>query len=347
MERLVTSIKALAQRLDVSIGTVSRALNDRPGVNAETRARVLRAAEEVGYIANASGRSLRRGATNAIGLVIETGNPYALDGDNFFIALADAMQGAMARRGYDLLILPCHRAGDPLDFLRRVVRRGVVDGVVVSATRRRDPRIELLLGSRLPFLSLGRSETAGDAPWVDLDFEGLARTSVERLAALGHRRIAVAVPEGDANLSHVYRQAASRALERHGLPEDLELMVEVPSGEQGGLEAAQRLLLVPDRPTAVMTCCEPMILGLYAALAREGRRPGRDLSVIGFRNNPQLRYLDPPPSCFSLALDALGTTVADTIVDVVEAGRLHKPVSSRLIWPMDFLGTASIRPLLR
>ena len=67
--RPLASIKKLAQRLDVSIGTVSRALNDRPGVNLETRAMALRLAQELGYVANASGRSLRSGVTNTVGLV--------------------------------------------------------------------------------------------------------------------------------------------------------------------------------------------------------------------------------------------------------------------------------------
>ena len=65
-------IRQLAEHLDISIGTVSRALNGKPDVNEETRKRVLAAAEELGYVANQSGRSLRQGTTNVIGLMIES-----------------------------------------------------------------------------------------------------------------------------------------------------------------------------------------------------------------------------------------------------------------------------------
>jgi DNA-binding LacI/PurR family transcriptional regulator len=336
---LVASIKQLAKRLDVSIGTVSRALNDRPGVNAETRAMVRRMAEEIGYIANASGRSLRRGVTNTLGLVIETDNPGALGGDNFFLALSDAMQGVMTERGYDLVILPCRRAADPVDFLRRVVRRGIVDAVIISATRRQDPRIELLLEAGLPFLTLGRSETPGDYAWIDLDFEGIARTSVESLTALSHRNICVVIPRGDANLAHIYLRAAVEALETRGLPVRV---LEVPHTEAGGVEAARRLATLADRPSAVMTCSEPALQGLYLGLAEARLQPGRDLSIIGFRDNPQLRYLSPPPSCFVLDFEPLGIVVAKIITDIALGESKHSP--PQVIWPMTLRETASLRP---
>jgi DNA-binding LacI/PurR family transcriptional regulator len=128
-------IRWLAERLEVSIGTVSRALNDRPGVHPDTKARVLRAASEWGYVANAPARSLRRGTTSTIGLVIETDNAAAREGDNFFLAIADAMQDVLARKGYDLVLLPTRRSGQPLDMLQHIVRRGTVDALILTATR--------------------------------------------------------------------------------------------------------------------------------------------------------------------------------------------------------------------
>ena len=138
-------------------GTVSRALNNRAGVNAETRSRVLKAAIEIGYVANQSGRNLRRGATNTIGFVIETGNPANQEGGAFFYIILDEMNLYLAARGYDLVILPCHSADDPAEFLARAT----VDALVLTATRRQDRRIELLTRSVLPFITLGRSETGG------------------------------------------------------------------------------------------------------------------------------------------------------------------------------------------
>ncbi|TNC52344.1 LacI family transcriptional regulator [Rubellimicrobium rubrum] len=339
----MTGIRQLASRLDISIGTVSRALNDRPGVNAETRARVLQMADEIGYFANASGRSLRRGSTGAIGVVIETGSPSALGGDNFFFALLDAMQEVLTEQDYDLVLLPTRHAADPLDSFRRMIRRGMVDAIVLTATRRNDPRIELLLGSKVPFLTLGRSETPGDYSWIDLDFERVARTSVDRLVALGHRRIAVVTPTGDANLAFLYADAAVRALAEHGIDGPPDLILRAEPSEGGGVMVARDLLTRPERPTAIMCCSEPMTTGLYSEFLQAGLRIGRDMSVIGFRDNPHCRYLSPAPTCFALALDELGQHVANAIASIAAKDRTAAP-RIRTIWPMEFRETASIGP---
>jgi DNA-binding LacI/PurR family transcriptional regulator len=87
------------------------------------------------------------------------------------------------------------------------------------------------------------------------------------------------------------------------------------------------------------------VQGLYAGLAEEGLQPGRDLSVIGFRDNPQLRYLSPPPACFELDLGPLGVAVARIITGIAahrDGGKAPRP---QVVWPMRFRETASIRRL--
>ena len=134
-------IRRLAQHLDISIGTVSRALNGRPDVNEETRRRVLEAAERLGYVANQSGRSLRQGTTNIIGFMMQTGTEITGQGDTFFMSVFDGVQAVFARHKLDLVALLCSSEEDPTDYLRRVVARGFADGLILSATRRHDPRI--------------------------------------------------------------------------------------------------------------------------------------------------------------------------------------------------------------
>src|SRR5207244_6259176 len=144
-------IRQLAAKLDVSIGTVSRALNGRLDVNPETRRRVLEAADRLGYVANQSGRSLRQGTTNAVGFVMETGADTTAHGDTFFMSVFDGMQRVFKQHALDLVVMLCSREDDPDAYLRRVVARGTVDGLVISATRLIDPRIEFLGTRHIPF----------------------------------------------------------------------------------------------------------------------------------------------------------------------------------------------------
>ena len=98
----MVGIKRLAEHLNISIGTVSRALNGRPDVNDETRKRVLEAAAELGYVANQSGRNLRQGNTNAIGFMIESGVDTAGNSDNFFLGVFDGVR-KVARNTREIL----------------------------------------------------------------------------------------------------------------------------------------------------------------------------------------------------------------------------------------------------
>ncbi|HTN62501.1 MAG TPA: LacI family DNA-binding transcriptional regulator, partial [Devosia sp.] len=217
-------IKSLAQHLNVSIGTVSRALNGRPDVNEETRKRVLEAAEALGYVPNQSGRSLRQGTTNAIGLMIESGPETAANSDNFFLGVIDGLQSSLSRHGLDLVVLPCADE-EPHAYLERIAARRLVDGMIISATQRTDRRIDFLTKAKIPFIALGRSSSGESHPWIDLDFAGVAMRAVDRLVANGHRRIAVGIPSNDINLGFVFHDGYKAALEKHGIPLDQSLVI--------------------------------------------------------------------------------------------------------------------------
>jgi DNA-binding LacI/PurR family transcriptional regulator len=311
-------------------------------VKAETRARVLEAARALGYRPNHSGRSLRNGRTNTIGLVLETGNASTLGGDTFFMHLIDAMQEALTEKGFDLVLLPCRSADDPIEFLRRQVSRRTVDALVITATRRQDARIAMLVEDGTPFLTLGRSDTPGAYPWIDLDFEGVARESVAALARVGHERIAIAAPRRDVNLSQVYIDGYRAALRESGLPIDDNLVLRASASENGGVCVADVLLAMEPRPTAVLLGQDLMAIGVYSRLGQAGLEAGRDLSVIGFRQNPQLSFLHPTLACFALDVRALGKAVGKTIIEVISNGAGEKP--KRRIWRMPYVPADSVGP---
>jgi DNA-binding LacI/PurR family transcriptional regulator len=333
----MTGIQDLARHLGLTVGTVSRALNNRPEVNEKTRQRVLDAALEIGYVPNQSGRSLRKGTTNNVGFMIESGTASAIAGDNFFMGVVEGVQQVLARHGLDLILLPCSTAEDPYAFLRRMVARGLVDGMIISATQRHDRRIELLARSTLPCGALGRSATALGHAWMDLDFAGVARDAVDRLVARGHRRIAVALPKSDANLGYVFREGYREGLASHGIAYDPALAVAVDLSEAGGAVLADQLLSRQPMPTAVLLINELLAIGLYHRLAQAGVRPGRDIAVIGFRENPQVRFLSPRLSCYRLSLVDLGVSLGETLLSLMPAFEgTYSIDESRRIWPLAY-----------
>jgi DNA-binding LacI/PurR family transcriptional regulator len=334
-------IRRLATHLDVSIGTVSRALNGKPDVSDATRKRVLEAAATLGYVPNQSGRALRKGTTGIIGFMIETGTKTSVDGDTFFLSVFDGVQTVLARHQLDLVALLCSSGENPHEYLRRVVDRGFVDGLIISATQRHDQRIDFLADRHLPFIALGRSLTDRGHAWYDLDFEGLAEAAVERLTGMGHRRIALAAHADDVNLNYVFIDGCRAALEARGISFDPALVLRATPDQAGGYTIAQRILAMPDRPTAILLANEVMTVGVYRGLLEAGVRPGRDIAVIG-RSSPHTHFLSPTLTAFDTSLRDLGIALAESLLATMPAYQDSYPQGSvRKLWPLQLVAGES------
>jgi DNA-binding LacI/PurR family transcriptional regulator len=333
------NIHDLARHLNVSIGTVSRALNGRADVSNETRRRVLDAAKRLGYSANQSGRSLRRGATGMIGFMLIANRSRALKGDAFFMTVFDGLQSVLAEHSLDLVVYYCGADQNPETYVKRIVERRLVDGLIISQTTRIDHRIDYLIRQNLPFIAFGRSQSGGEHSWIDLDFESVAAQSIDHLYRIGHRRIAVATASDEVNLGQVYLAACRAELARRGVQLTDELIIREPMSEAGGYNVGERLLLLENRPTAVVVVENSMAIGLYTKLNEADVLPGRDIAVVGFdRSLTNGVLLKPPLTQFSLSLVDLGCWLGEHLLALIDAKRKGETIPfARKIWPMEMV----------
>jgi DNA-binding LacI/PurR family transcriptional regulator len=335
----MSGIRRLAQDLNVSIGTVSRALNGKPDVNEETRRRVMEAAAAIGYVPNQAGRSLRKGTTGVVGFMMQTGSQITGEGDVFFMSVFDGVQTVFARHQLDLVALLCSSEEDPDAYMQRVLARGFADALIISSTKRVDHRIDLLASHKIPFIALGRSETDAGHPWLDLDFEGIAEVGVSRLIAKGHRRVGVSVPMDDTNLGFVFLDAYRKVLARHGIAYDPDLVFRAHPNERGGHQIALAIAAMPPdkRPTSIVLTNEVMSLGLYNGLYEVGLIPGKNFAIIG-RYSPQANYLVPKLTCFRLSLRDLGIALAEALLATMPAYADAYPLGiTRKVVPLELL----------
>lgn len=330
-------ISRLAHELGLSAGTVSRALNNVPGVHEKTRRRVLEAAQRLGYEPNQAARTLALGHTKSIGFMIDLDRDTAANGDNFFMGVFDGVQSVLTPLDLDLLVLPCPTTQHRFAYLDRLVARRLVDGMILSGTERSDPRIELLHSAGLPFVALGRSETKTPFSWVDLDFEAVAQSAVDRLVSQGHRRIAITVPFGDVNFGVVFRDAYKKALAKHRIPYDAEIVFQTGFGEDDGYFIADAILDNPHPVTAIVLIFEAAAVGIYRRLEERDRRPGRDLAVIGFRDEAFVRSLRPRLTRYQVSLFEVGTALADALLDQINADKPSARPVSRIKVPMTLM----------
>ena len=211
----MTRIRDLARHLDISIGTVSRALNNRVDVNPLTRQRVREAAAKLGYSPNQSGRSLRRGRTDLIAMIVPSGT------DNTLInTVLDGLKRRLGEHGLDLAIFLESGGDDRLGPLRRLTERGLADALIIADTEGIDPRVDYLLKLAKPFVAFGRTRTSVHHAWVDPDFEAAVEGAIERLVTLGHRRIGLALPDLRRNYLDLVATGYRRAMRTRGLPVD-------------------------------------------------------------------------------------------------------------------------------
>ena len=319
-------IRDLARHLDISIGTVSRALNDRADVNPLTRQRVREAAAKLGYSPNQSGRSLRRGKTDLIAMIVPSRSDDTLI-NTVFLSVLDGLKRRLGEDGLDLAIFLEGEKDGRLASLRRVTERGLADALIIADTRGADPRVEYLAKLRRPFVTFGRTKLSARHAWVDPDFEAAIEGAVAHLAGLGHRQIGLALPEVDTNYVDLVERGYRRAMRARGLAIEAGWDVRRPAGERGGVEAADALLAAAPRPTAIILTDSMHAAALYRRLSEAGLRPGRDISIIALLPEARTQYLIPTLTSYQTDWTEIGRHLGEAVIAEIArtASERHAP----------------------
>ena len=270
------TIRDVARRAQVSVASVSRALNGLENVSDQTRARVADAVRELGYVPHAGARSLSLARSNAIGVVLPD-----LHGE-FFSEIVRGMDREASRRGYLLLLSNMHgRKEQAVTALHAM--RGRVDGMIVMAPHLSEAELAQALPARLPAVLINTRAEEDGRPAIHLDNDAGASAVVEHLVAFGRTRLVhIAGPAG--NLDAQERAEAFRkACAAHAV--DCEV-VQGDFGEESGGAAIEALLHSGREFDAVFAANDNMALGALQALRTAGKRVPEDVALAGFDDIP-------------------------------------------------------------
>ncbi|KQT57491.1 MULTISPECIES: LacI family DNA-binding transcriptional regulator [unclassified Aureimonas] len=274
---MITSLKALADHLQLSPTTVSRALNGYPEVGAKTRARVLEAAERLNYRANPAAQRLATGRANAIGLLFSTRNNM-LESPIVTDLLAGISETA-AERGLAIHLFPI-RAGEESAACKRIVGSGAVDALVLLSPIFDEPETQSLAEIDFPVVAHGRPIFGQDVASLSVDNVGAFHKGAAYLAALGHRRIALLNGEEAYAYGRDRREGFLAALGEAGLQPDERLIASGQQTYRRGHEAARAMLALPDRPTAFLCSSILLATGASRAIAEAGLSIPGDISLV-------------------------------------------------------------------
>lgn len=336
---MTPTLDHIAAIAGVSRATVSRVVNEYPGISPELRERVLRILQEHNYQPHVAARALVTRRSNIIALVIPAQAPKLFT-DPWFGLFIQGVVSACNRRGYSVVLVMTDTPGDHETVYARVARTGFVDGAIVASAPLDDPAFASLTASQMPFIVVGRPPVPYEAMSVDIDNVDAARRMTEYLIGLGHRRIATltGVMSESAAIDRLegYRQALTHA----GISVDESLIACGEYSEEPAVTALTEIL--PHRPTAIFCANDVMACAVIRSLRGRGLLVPEDVSVCGFDD---ITYVAGPDislttvrqpvtqlgdRAVSLLLDALGPLAAKA-TDVQRDGHQRVVLPTQIV----------------
>ncbi|WP_159887647.1 LacI family DNA-binding transcriptional regulator [Paenibacillus puerhi] len=305
------TIKDIARMAGVSHTTVSRALNDSPLINPETKERIKSIAGSLNYTPNYNAKSLVLDRSYNLGLFFTTLHQGTSSG---FLYAALRGVNEVIKDGYNLIV----RGIDDYTSFHHVNRKSF-DGIIVMSQSAADqPFIEYAAQRAIPLIVLNR-QIEMDGVWnlVPDDQSGAYRMT-EYLLQCGHRRIAIIEGKPGFKSSHARKEGYLDALRSAGIEPEDELCMRGEYDFESGYQAMVRILELKDRPSAVFCSSDDMALGAVKAAAERGVRVPDDISVAGFDDTLYSAFITPALTTVRRPIEEMSRAGAEKLVAFIE-----------------------------
>ncbi|HSB67156.1 MAG TPA: LacI family DNA-binding transcriptional regulator [Anaerolineales bacterium] len=275
-----TTIHDVAKKLNVSIYTVSRALDGYDDVAKQTRELVIETANEMGYVPNRAARQLRRQKTETIGFILPSISKRF--NEPFFTEFVSGLGEELSSKNFDLLISNATTDASERNLYQRWVNSRKVDGFILSRIRKHDWRVNFLSEWGIPFVSLGKSQDALKYSCVRIEAADTYLELVRQIQGNGFSRFAFVGGPNDLMNQIDRLKWFKAALKKCGLDVDRNNIVSTDMSSTGGYEAAQVLLTSSAPPDAILAVNDETALGVLHAAHEQGLVVGKDIAIAGF-----------------------------------------------------------------
>ncbi|THV27300.1 LacI family DNA-binding transcriptional regulator [Glycomyces paridis] len=306
-----SNLALVAARAGVSVASVSRVLNGG-SASEQLAKRVREAADELGYVPDASARTMRTGRTDQITLAVaDVGNPV-------YVQMMRTVTGIVAKAGYRLVV--SSTGADPKDQidLVRSLNRGYADGLLISPLRITPDLVEALSASRLPIVVIGTLPPEVELDNVRADSATGIGLAVEHLIAQGRRRIALVNGPVDTVPGSARLAGHRAALERFGLAASDELEVTATGFTYRAGHRATARLLAQAEPDAIIGANDLLAVGALKELAAAGRRVPEDVAVVGMDDTDAAELATPSLTSVDLGSAKRAKAAAKLLIRRIE-----------------------------
>jgi LacI family transcriptional regulator len=315
------TINDIASRVGLSKASVSRALNGKQDVDPETRKRVLKVAQQMGYVPSASARALSNGRSNCLGMLVPTLTwPWILE-------VLRGVAEEIERSGYSLILYTTAEGEESeREFMSQVIPGGAVDGLALVIPLGMLQSIEQLAKGGLPIVAVDDRGHYPDLPTVATTNTEGGVAATRHLLEQGRRRVAMLNGPHDFGCNRDRLEGYKSALQEAGLELDPRRVIDSDFKESGGASAMTELLARDPQLDAVFVANDVMAFGAMRALREAGRRIPDDVAVVGFDDIPASAMSHPSLTTVHQPLYEMGRAAASMVMAAVRGESIAKRV---------------------
>lgn len=329
MAKKAVTIYDLAQALSLSPATVSRALNEDPKINVNTRKRVKAAAREFNYQPNSLAAGLRSGSSRNIGVVVPRIHRQ------FFANVISGIESVAREKGYHLMITQSGETHSQEAENVTALTNARIDGLLISLSVETDNTDYLKhhIERGLPVVCFDRVDPKLSANRVIVDDFGGAKEAVDHLLARGCRRIAHLGGPDHVNVYAERYRGYLTALREANIEEDPRLVFRDHLTEATGSAAAEVLMSLDNPPDAIFAASDYSALGIVQYCRENNVQIPEDLAIVGFANEPFTALMEPSLTSVEQFSVEMGEKAAHLIFEQLTAGKKVKPFREIKIKP--------------
>lgn len=309
------TLKMVAERAGVSVNTASRAINNKSDINEETKKRVLKVAQELGYVQNATAVALRTKKTRTLGVVIaDNRNP-------FYAEVLNGIEEAAREKNYHIILANTQRDYQKEEEAINLLLAKRVDGLLITPVQDRNDDIKKLIEANIPFVIVGRDfeNIEVDAVYNDEVKGGFFAT--EYLIKKGHKRIAFINGFLHKSPAQGRLEGYKKALKEHGIPL-VDMMVSVGDIDvEDGYERTKQMLEKNLDFTAIFAYNDMMAFGAMQVIKEKGLRIPEDIGLVGYDDIPFSSLISPSLTTIKLKKQELGAESIKLLLSRINGSR--------------------------
>lgn len=309
------TLKIVAERAEVSVNTASRAINNKPDINDETKKRVLKVAQELGYVRNATAVALRTKKTGTIGVVIaDNRNP-------FYAEVLNGIEEAAREKNYHIILVNTQRDYQKEEEAINLLLAKRVDGLLIAPVQDRDDDIRNLIMANFPFVIVGRDfeNIEMDAVYNDEIKGGFLVT--EYLFTKGHKRIAFINGFLHKSPAQGRLEGYKKALKKYGIPLDDALVSVGDIDVENGYERTKQMMKENLDFTAIFAYNDMMAFGAMQAIKEKGLRIPEDIGLVGYDDISFSSLMKPSLTTIRLKKQDLGIESVELLLSRINGSR--------------------------